>query len=126
MKLSQFFKENIRTIPNFAIALSIVIIILNLKEKNNKIINSLSKCTFTVYIIHQIPSFYMFLWKKIYKYDVWADSHLFWYLFIVFALTYIICYFIDGIRLKFIEPILLRSKIYNKIRLFIEKLYQGI
>ena len=45
MKLSKFFRGNIRTIPNFTIALSIVVIILNFKEKSNKIINKLSKCT---------------------------------------------------------------------------------
>lgn len=63
-----------KTLPNFVAALLIFIFFLKLDIRPVRWINALAKSAFAVYIIHQTPAFFPFLWSKICRVDVWARS----------------------------------------------------
>lgn len=64
--LAKQYLVDIKTLPNFAIALSVFTFVLKIKERNNMIIIKLARTTFPIYIFHQVPAFYSILWDKIY------------------------------------------------------------
>ena len=121
-RLAGQYSGDIKTFPNFMIAFLLTMLFLKLKERHCKIVNWLAKSVFTVYIVHQIPAFISFIWKRIFMADLWIPNHAVWYVFLVFLILYSCCVVADVFRRK-IELIITKSGIYNNLLKKIEKIY---
>lgn len=77
----------------------------NLKLKNSKIINLVSRSTFGVLLIHANSNIMrQWLWKDTFKNMSYFSSEYLWIHFLVTIITiYIICTFIDYLRIVYIE-----------------------
>lgn len=113
-RLAGQYTSDIKTLPNFIIAYLLTIWFFGLKDHHNKIINSLSKSTFAIYIVHQVPAFISFIWSRIFMADLWVLNHAAWYVFVVFTVLLAICSIVDLVRRKILQPVLEKSKIYKK------------
>ncbi len=67
--VSNYWLDNIRTIPNFLCALGIFIFFMKTDIGTLLPVNFLAKSVFAVYIVHQVPAFREFLWKNICRAD---------------------------------------------------------
>ena len=114
-KFALQYLDDIKTIPNFLIALFITLWVLNSKEHHNSIINNISKPVFSIYIIHQVPVLIPFLRIKIFRSDRWILNHNFCYVIISFIVFYLLCSLIDIIRRKYLTIMFERSSIYKKL-----------
>lgn len=115
-EVAYFWPPN--TIPMFILSISIFEIFLNIKIKNNKIINTLASTTLCVYILHD-GMLNPYIWQNIFK----TLEHLnnqFSFIYIIGAtiIIFIVCVFIDLIR-QLIEKHtvikILNSKWYKNI-----------
>lgn len=122
-KLANQYSSDIKTIPNFLIALLLVIWVINLKPHYNKFINKAAESVFTVYIVHQVPAFISFIWKRIFMSEMWIPQHVFWYTFIVFALLYVVCSIANVISKKIIETQIMKCNLWNYLIRKIEEMY---
>lgn len=101
---------DIKTLPNFLCAFSLIVFFSHLNIKKNDIVNSLSRSALAVYIIHQMPCFYPILWKDICIYEEYITSSYFGiYTAIVCLSIYLVCICIDYFRIKFVEQRMLTS-----------------
>ena len=124
--ITQYISD-FKCLPTFIMCFCIFVFFKNwdLGEKNW--INLSARSALAVYIIHQHPAFYMYLWKDIIRCDSWmSSSYGIVFLVVLIPVIYIICSFIDVIRLKIVEPIWVSSKLYKVIENRIDQFYKVI
>ena len=121
-----FYQGDIKTVPNFIIAFCLFYWVINLPEKHNKVINALSMSTFSVYIIHQVPVFYPFLWTNIFMAEKWLPQHNFLYAIFVTITVFLACSVIDIPRRKWIEPAVMNSKAVKWVESKMDNVFENI
>lgn len=121
-----FYQGDIKTVPNFLIAFCIFYWVINLRERHSKIINFMSASTFSVYIIHQVPVFYPFMWANIFMAEKWLPEHSVIYALIVTVIVFVACSLIDFPRRKFIEPAVSKSKPFRWAEKKIDNIFNQI
>lgn len=100
-----FFYSHIETLPLLIFAISIIMLAKKI-QFHSKIINQISACTMSVYIIHQMPLLYPHLWDEIYKVNLFAAKKtwvFFLYMVFVFATLYVVAFIVDAILKKIIS-----------------------
>ena len=122
-RLSGQYTGDIKTLPNFIIAFLFTVWFLRLNERHSKVINSLSKSVFSIYIVHQIPAFISFIWKRIFMADLWITDHQVWFVFVVYAVLLAVCSIIDLFRRKTVEPVVEKSKPCQKSLAYINTFF---
>ena len=113
-----------KSIPNFTISVIIFVGFLNMNSFKISLINKISRSTFAVYIIHQIPGFYSVLWNEIFCINKYINTLLYIpYIFLVLIIIFVISIIIDKIRINTIEKKFLQNNLINKICLKIDCIY---
>ncbi len=125
ISLNEYFIIRYHTLPAFICSLCIVMFVINSKIYTNKIINLISGGVFSVYIIHQTPTFAPFMWKKIIEVDKWMYSkyYVIYYILSVMFIFAIGCS-IGLLRRKILEPILIKSKLFKFFQRKLDKFYE--
>lgn len=123
-ELSGQYLMDIKTIPNFICAVFIFQGIVSLKEKQIKIINTISKYSFSAYLFHQVPAFYMVLWNKVFiAQDFIGRAWSCLYVICVSIIVYLFAFVIDTIRKNTAEWLFLNTRIYKSSCKLLNKLY---
>ena len=119
MPIQRFGQLN--KLPIVIISINLFLIFLNIKVMNNKIINTISQCTFGVYLIHEHYLMREFLWKYLFNASrITSSLKLIMYAVAVTFIVYIVCTMIDVIRENLIEePVF---KLIDKIEIKNKKL----
>ena len=97
--LAVHFLEDFKTLPIFFVSLTVFQFFLRLDLGSVRWINRLAKSGFAVYVIHQTPAFYPFLWSGVFAVESWLQSA--WYpLFAVGTVVsvYLAAVLIDSVR----------------------------
>ena len=116
-----------KSIPNFICSFCIFIFFSKLDIGSNRVINELSKNTLDVYMIHQHPAFYMILWTVVCKTHSWQSSDYFILIYMGTAIAlYLACSIVGRLRVRLIEPLWIKSKLFKKFCDTIDKLYLPI
>ncbi|WP_173385427.1 acyltransferase [Ruminococcus flavefaciens] len=124
--VSQYLSDY-KSIPNFMCALCIFVFFSKLDIGSSSIINGISKNTLDVYMIHQQTPFYPILWTVVCRSHSWQSSKYFCFVFLgVTIAVYIVFSLIGRIRVRFIEPFWVKSKLFDKISTLIKKAYGSI
>lgn len=104
------------TLPNFVIALCTFMFFKNINIKSSKIINTMGKTTFGIYVIHQTPAFWQCVWFDIANPGlIYGASNYLVAVVIAILATFIACMFVEYIRLITIVPLLNKSKLINNV-----------
>lgn len=123
--LTVHYTSDIRSLPNFLCAFCIFMFFLNTDIGRNKIINYVASSAFGVYVIHSVPAFHDFLWYNIYKCGAWRSSKFVCVYFVGVVLSvYVIGSVIDQVRIKWIEPLWMKSRLVRFLCLKIEGFYE--
>lgn len=119
------YLDDFKALPAFLCSIFIFFFFKNINIGSNKIINTIAASTFGVYIIHQVPAFYNYLWKNIWHSKEWLSSVYFpIYSVVVIVGTFLVALLIDKIRLRWLEPLLIKSKLYKFLCNKIDGLYK--
>lgn len=88
--------------------------------KKNKYVNAIAKTTFGVYLIHDSLIAREYIWHNLLKIDtVLYRQKLFpLYALVSILVVYVICMFIDFIRMKVFEPIMVKR--FNKLMKYVK------
>lgn len=107
-----FLKRN--SILTLITSVTIFLSFVNLKVKENKIINKIASTMLGVYIIHENVFVRKILWCKVFKSNLYVSSN-FLIVNAIFSITFtmIICVLIDLIRQKTIEKV--EIKLFDNI-----------
>lgn len=121
------YLSDYKSIPNFLSAFCIFLFFENWRMRKIRLINVFAGATFGVYVIHQIPVFYMFLWKNLCDCDAWINDRM----FPLYTLAVIFCVFvagvvIDQIRTVVFEPFWLHSPLFRWINRKMDRFYQSV
>ena len=88
-----------QTITILICSVSLFMYFINLKIKNNRLINSISSTTFGIYLIHEHPIISNILWTKVFNIlSLRCSSLLFGYIIMCSILVFITCSLIDYAR----------------------------
>lgn len=108
------------TITTIILSVTIFNYFVHKKEKDNKIINSISRNVLGVYLISDNFLIRRILWNDILKCDSYVNSNfLIIHMILSTIIVFVVCIIIDYSRLKLIEPIFI--KIYDSLSKFIKK-----
>lgn len=118
--MNQFLLD-IKTFPNFVISLLAFLYVKNLKTTNFTIINKISKCSFAVYIIHQMPCFISILWNKIFCIKKWINTPFFYYPIIVAFELFVFAWIMELFREKCVVPIIRKNKAIKSMERKLDK-----
>lgn len=96
----------------------------NLKIKQSKVINLMGASTFGVLLIHaNSDAMRQWLWKDILENVSWFESPYLWvHATLSVLVIFILCVFIDQIRIRFIEKPFFSSSMYVKLENNIQKI----
>lgn len=122
--LEMYFIKRYHTLPALICSLCVFIFVKKIKTNNNKYINFISRGVFSAYIIHQTPAFAPFMWKNLLKVNEWIYSKYYLIYYILSVLMIFLVGSLIGIwKKKLIDPLIEKSKIYNKCLSRLEKFY---
>lgn len=114
-KMSQFVSDY-KTLPNLLIACSVFYFFIKTNIGSIKWINIFASSALTVYIIHQTPAFYPYLWTNIIKCPSWDYSNqLEVHIVITIILIYVLLSLIGILYNIIIEPLWESTKLYTKL-----------
>lgn len=114
--IATYYMEHYESLGGFLCSLLLFYAVKNTLIPYNKGINKFGNCTFAVYVIHQVPAFYPFLWNGIFHVNEWVDTIYFiGYLVMMELIIFIICCIVDSARKCIFEKCIFRSTIYEKI-----------
>lgn len=114
--LTSFCIGDIKSPINILIAFSLFTFFVRTEIKSNSIINALAAPTLAIYIIHQHPLFYNFLWFEILDVNAWrgGPNTLLYGVIFTFVL-YLALSGIEYIRRLLIDSWLLKTKLFKAI-----------
>ena len=97
-----WWRDVLWTLPSFLTALALFFIFANIRLKPNRVINFVGGHAFAIYIMHQMPFFYGYLWNGIFHCGNYAGSsfEIPYMLFVtacVFAAASVIDYIFDRV-----------------------------
>ena len=95
-QLASQYLHDCKTFPNFLVSLLVVLPVVSAKSRSISFVNRIAKSAFAVYVIHQTPAFFPFLWKDICRVDSWVDSPH----FAMFAVVTVIGIYVAGVVLE--------------------------
>lgn len=108
-----YFLSDFRSLPNVLCALLIFCFFRSINIGRLFILNLLATGSLSVYIIHQIPAFYNFLWCDIFMASYFSKSNFYFFYFIGVIITTYLCGFLLGLFLKKIIYPIVENKCIN-------------
>lgn len=117
---------DIKTIPNFLCAFFIFLAFIAMPNRHCKTINGLAKPLFSVYIIHQVPAFYPYMWKNIFRANSWAKHPSVLYVIFVFGCIYTMSAILEMLQRKTILTAWEKSAVFSRLENIICRIYKCV
>ncbi|MBP5787297.1 MAG: hypothetical protein J6Y19_05740 [Kiritimatiellae bacterium] len=123
LRVSQYIGD-FKSFPNFTCACGLFVGVLHLEIGKNRFVNLAARSALAVYIIHQHPAFQRFLWKGIVRCDEWVGERYGFAILLLFVpALYAVCWLVDGVRIRMIEPLWVKSRLYDALERQLKRLY---
>lgn len=110
---AHYFLSDFRSLPNLLCALCVFCFFRSINIGRLFIINLFAAGSLSVYIIHQIPAFYNFLWRDIFMASYFSKSNFYFFYFIGVIITTYLCGFLLGLFFKKIIYPIVENKCIN-------------
>ena len=116
LSATDYYAGHFETLFCIGFAFSTFDFFVQLKPRTSKIVNFLSSSCLSVYIIHQTPTFYNYLWTNVFKIKSFFSCWYFgFYVIGVALIIFLFCVFVDKIRIYCLEKPLSRIPLFNVI-----------
>lgn len=113
-----------KSLVDFWISSFVFIYFTKINIGSNKIINYIASNSFSVYVFHQIPAFYMILWNSILKVQIWKNSlYMPLYATVSVVVVYVFGMIINLLYKHLFESILIENRIAQWLIKKIDLLY---
>jgi hypothetical protein len=123
--LSNQYLLDIKTLPNVLCAFFIFLYFIMKTEKNNEFMNRIGSYSFCAYLVHQVPAFYNFLWKNIYKSDSFKNMQFSVVYVIAVAVTvYLAASAVEIVRVRWLEPVYVKTYFFRTMEDKIDSIYK--
>lgn len=115
-QIANYYRNHYETLLAFASSVYLFYAMKNTHIPQSRLINGIGGATFSVYLIHQTPAFYPYLWNGIFHVNKYVETKFFFlYMIMVELVLFVGCMPIDrGRKWIFIHAIE-GSKAYKKI-----------
>lgn len=118
------FYAHYEALLGFACSLALFLAFKNWDIGYNRFVNLISRSVFAVYIIHQTPAFYQYMWNGIFHVDAAAgQGSIVGYSLLVIAVIFAACVCIDNIRLFITERLVYKSRLYLMVCQKLQEFY---
>lgn len=109
----------------FICSLALFFIFKNWNIRPNRFVNLVSRSTFAVYIIHQTPAFYNYMWNGIFRIDpaVESGNGIVYSLFVIAAI-FVVSVCVDNVRIFVMDRSIYKCKVYRLVCKRLEEFYQ--
>ena len=88
-----------RTLPTVALAIGMVLVMIDLPFRSTRWVNSISSCVFGVYLIHEHPLMREWIWETVFPLKEYVFSDLLFVVCIGKAIgVYVVCMLVDMAR----------------------------
>lgn len=115
-----------KSIPNFIIAFMFFISFQKIDIGSINIVNKIAKSALAVYLIHQGPGIIKPLWFDFFQCDIFLQGEYpLLYSIGVILSVYIIASCIDVIRIQYIEPAFLKSRLFYQMENRLDNFYKN-
>jgi hypothetical protein len=112
--IAVYYVEHYEAIPALAASMGLFVVFKNMNLGNSKLINSVAHVTFPVYLIHQTPAFYNYLWNGLFDIDKYSYSYMgILYCIMITGSLFLVAIIVEYIREKIFKLIIYRSKLYE-------------
>jgi hypothetical protein len=114
--LAGYYMNHYETLPAFACSIGLFMLFKNIKCKHNsRVVNRVAHVVFPVYLIHQTPAFYNYLWNGLFRVDdyVYGLNGVMYSVVIVIAL-FAFAVVVEAIRDKVFDITIYKSDIYGR------------
>lgn len=123
----EMYRAMFWTLPPLIIAFCSFFFFNSIDIGSSKIINKMASTTLGIYVIHQTPGFYPYLWNGIFKTSQYVGTkwQVEYGIFVVFT-VFIGCMMIDIVRQKLFQKTIEKTKIYQYVCTSGNKLYENM
>lgn len=109
--IANYYMHHYETLLAFLSSIFLFYAMKNTHISYNRVINTIARSAFAVYLIHQIPAFYPFLWNGIFQ----VDSHVYEEYFFLYIIGIEILLFVFGVISEKIRSCFFSYFVYNCI-----------
>lgn len=123
---ASYWLDNIKSLPNIGCAILIFLFFKNIDLGSRRLINTLARSTFAVYVIHQVPAFHNFEWNVLLQAPRLLELNSATYALVIPSMACILFLVYTGIdmfRLTILEPIYAKSMFFSKITYVLASFY---
>lgn len=114
--LYSYYRGHYEALPGFVCSFLFFVTFKNWRIGSHKIINWISSSTFAVYVIHQTPAFYRYMWNGVFQVDAAvADGTIIGYSLFVIGILFLSCVCIDNVRIWIMDRFVFKSRIYHMV-----------
>lgn len=125
--LYTYYRGHYEALLGFVCSFCLFLAFKNWKVGHNKLVNLISRSTFAVYIIHQTPAFYKYLWNGIFQVDASVENgNMIGYSLLVIAVIFAVSVCVDNIRIFVMDKLVCKCKVYRMICGQLQKFYQCV
>ncbi len=111
-----YYRTHYEALPGLVCSILLFITFKNMKLNYNKGINVVSRSLFAVYVIHQMPAFYGYMWNGIFRVDQEVNNgNVIGYSLMVIMAIIFMCVIIDQVRMALFNKYIYESKIYRYV-----------
>lgn len=120
-----YYRGHYEALLGFASSFFLFMAFKNWRTGYNRIVNLISRSTFAVYIIHQTPAFYRYMWNGIFQLDAAVENGtIIGYSLLVIAAIFAVSVCVDNIRILVMDKLVCRCKAYHWVCKRLGRLYQ--
>lgn len=119
-----YYRGHYEAILGFACSLFLFLAFKNWKIEHCRFVNLISRSTFAVYIIHQTPAFYGYMWNGIFQVDASVgNGNVIGYSLFVMAAIFVVSVCVDNIRLFVMDRLVCKCRAYQMVCGRLRKFY---
>jgi surface polysaccharide O-acyltransferase-like enzyme len=125
-RVAEWYLSDIKSAPNFLCAVSLFAFFAKLDIGSVRWINAAARPAFAVYVAHQTPAFWPLLWPRIVQCPAWWGRPWTPLAAVGVALAiYAAVGIVEAARLRWVEPLWLRSKLSERLAGMLDRFAAG-
>ncbi|MDE7324477.1 MAG: acyltransferase [Lachnospiraceae bacterium] len=114
--LYTYYRGHYESLLGFACSFFLFLTFKNWKAGYNRFVNLVSRASFAVYVIHQTPAFYRYMWNGIFQVDASVENgNIIGYSLLVIAVIFAVSVCVDNIRLLVLDKLICKCKAYHMV-----------